>query len=329
MAEARAGSSMAYRRIGTSGLVVSEVALGGWLTWGAAVADDSARECIRTAIEHGVTFLDTADVYAAGKAESLLGAVLRDYKRSDLVVATKAYFRMSDNPNDRGLSRKHLFESLHKSLGRLGTDYVDIFQCHRFDPDVPVAETVRAMDDLIRQGKTLYWGVSMWNAEQLREATRIADATGAARPISNQPEYNLLERSIEESVLPFCEREGMGQVVFSPLAEGLLTGKYAGGRVPAGSRGASETWGRFLRDNMTPPNHAIVARLGAIAADAGMQLPVLALAWILRQRNVASVIIGASRPEQVRQNVRAAGVRLEAPLLREIEAALSGSLSAS
>jgi voltage-dependent potassium channel beta subunit len=329
VAEARAASSMGHRRVGTSGLVVSEVALGGWLTWGASVTDDSARACIRTAIEHGVTFLDTADVYAAGKAESLLGSVIRDYKRSDLVIATKAYFRMSDNPNDRGLSRKHLFESLHKSLGRLGTDYVDIFQCHRFDPDVPVAETVRAMDDLIRQGKALYWGVSMWSAEQLREAIRIADATGASRPISNQPEYNLLERSIEESVMPFCEREGIGQVVFSPLAEGLLTGKYAGGHVPEGSRGASETWGRFVRDIMTPGNHAIVARLAAIAADAGMPLALLALAWILRQKNVASVIVGASRPEQIRENVRAAGVRLEAPLLREIDAALSESLSAS
>jgi voltage-dependent potassium channel beta subunit len=320
---------MGYRRVGRSGLVVSEVALGGWLTWGASVDDESARDCIRTAIELGVTFHDTADVYAAGRAESLLGSVIRDFQRSDLVIATKAYFRMSDNPNDRGLSRKHLFESLHKSLDRLGTDYVDVFQCHRFDPDVPVAETVRAMDDLIRQGKALYWGVSMWSAEQLREALRIADATGAARPISNQPPYNLLERSIEESVLPFCEKEGIGQVVFSPLAEGLLTGKYAGGRLPDGSRASSEKWGRFLRESMTAHHHAIVDRLAAIAAEAGMPLPVLALAWILRQKNVASVILGATRPQQIVENVQASGVRLEPPLVREIEAALSGSLSAS
>jgi voltage-dependent potassium channel beta subunit len=329
MTDLRNASSMGYRRVGASGLVVSEVALGSWLTWGASVPDAAAEDCIRTAIERGITFLDTADVYAAGRAESLLGSVIRDYRRSDLVIATKAFFRMSDNPNDRGLSRKHLFESLHKSLKRLGTDYVDIFQCHRFDPDVPVAETVRAMDDLIRQGKALYWGVSMWNAEQLGEALRVADAAGAARPISNQPPYNMLERSIEESVLPFCESEGIGLVVFSPLAEGLLTGKYAGGRVPKESRGASERWGRFLRESMTPRHHAIVDRLAAIAADAGMPLPVLALAWILRQRNVASVIVGATRPEQIVENVRASGVRLEAPLLREIEAVLSGSLSAS
>jgi len=324
MAEAENGSTaMSYRRIGSSGLVVSEVALGSWLTYGAGVEDDVARDCIRTAIEHGVTFLDTADVYAGGQAESLLGTVLPDYRRSDLVVATKAYFRMSDNPNDRGLSRKHLVESLHKSLDRLGTDYVDIFQCHRFDPDVPIAETVRAMDDLVRAGKTLYWGVSLWSAEQMAEALRIADETGAVRPVSNQPPYSMLERSIEESVIPFCEREGIGQIVFSPLAEGLLTGKYAGGRVPAGSRAASETLGQFLHEKMTERNLAVVERLAGIAASAGMSLPVLALAWALRQPNVASVIIGASRPEQVVENVRAAGIRLEDSLLREIETVLS------
>lgn len=324
MAEAENGSTaMSYRRIGGSGLVVSEVALGSWLTYGAGVEDEVARDCIRTAIEHGVTFLDTADVYAGGQAEKLLGAVLPDYRRSDLVVATKAYFRMSDNPNDRGLSRKHLVESLHKSLRRLGTDYVDIYQCHRFDPDVPIAETVRAMDDLVRAGKTLYWGVSLWSAEQMAEALRIADGTGAVRPISNQPPYSLLERSIEESVIPFCEREGIGQIVFSPLAEGLLTGKYAGGHVPAGSRAASETWGRFLHEKMTERNVAVVERLAGVAASAGMSLPVLSLAWALRLPNVASVIIGASRPEQVVENVSAAGVRLEDSLLNEIETVLS------
>jgi len=324
MSETRADTTtMGYRRVGRSGLVVSEIALGSWLTYGAGVRDDVARRCIRTAIEGGVTFLDTADVYAAGRAESVLGSVLGDFKRSDLVVATKAYFRMSDNPNDRGLSRKHLFESIDKSLDRLGTDYVDLYQCHRFDPDVPVEETVRAMDDLVRQGKTLYWGVSFWSAEQMADAIRIADATGAARPVSNQPPYSLLERSIEEDVIPFCERSGLGQVVFSPLAEGLLTGKYAGGRMPPGSRAASETWGRFLREEMTERNHAIVDGLASLAADAGLTLPVLALAWVLRQPNVASAIIGASRPEQVEENVRAAGVRLDESLLRAIDDVLA------
>lgn len=319
------GPAMKYRHVGASGLVVSEVALGSWLTYGAGVPDETARDCIRAAIDRGVTFLDTADVYAGGRAETLLGSVLRDYQRSDLVVATKAYFRMSDNPNDRGLSRKHLFESLHKSLGRLGTDYVDLFQCHRFDPDVPIAETVRAMDDLIRQGKTLYWGVSMWTAEQMGEAIRIADGTGAARPVSNQPPYSMLERTIETSVIPFCEREGIGQVVFSPLAEGLLTGKYLGGRVPDDSRAASETWGRFLKEKMTDRNLAVVERLAALGKRAGVSLPVLALAWALRQTSVASVIIGASRPEQVEENVRAAGLELEESLLHEIEMVLSAS----
>ena len=316
---------MTYRRVGTSGLSVSEIALGSWMTYGAGVADDVAGKCIRTAIEHGITFLDTADVYAGGRAESLLGSVLRDYERSDLVVATKAYFPMSDNPNDRGLSRKHLFESLEKSLRRLGTGYVDIFQCHRFDEKVPVEETVRAMDDLVRQGKTLYWGVSMWSAEQMAEALRIAAATGAARPISDQPPYNMLDRGIEQKVVPFCEREGIGLLAYSPLAEGLLTGKYAGGAVPPGSRATSESFGRFLRPMMTQRNHRIVERLSAVAAEAQIALPVLALAWDLRQASVASVIIGASRPEQVAENVAAAGLALEPALAHRIEMVLSAS----
>ena len=318
-------STMTYRRVGTSGLVVSEIALGSWLTYGAGVDDDGATACLRAAIDSGIVFLDTADVYGGGAAESLLGSVLADYERSQLVIATKAYFPMSDGPNDRGLSRKHLFESIHGSLRRLRTDYVDLYQCHRYDADVPVAETVRAMDDLVRQGKILYWGVSCWSAEQIADALRIADETGAARPVSNQPPYNMLERSIEESVLPLCEREGLGQVVFSPLAEGLLTGKYVGGTIPDGSRAASERYGRFLHAKMTDRNQQVVERLAGVAAKAGFSLPVMALAWALRRPAVTSVIIGASRPEQIRENVRAAGLELEEDLLREIEMVLSGS----
>jgi voltage-dependent potassium channel beta subunit len=303
---------MEYRRIGRSGLTVSEIALGSWMTYGASVDDGKAEKCVRAALEAGVIFFDTADVYNKGEAEKVLGRILSGEKRSDLVIATKAFWPMSDNPNDRGLSRKHLFESLHKSLKRLKTDYVDLYQCHRFDPDVPVAETVRA----------LYWGVSCWDEKQIAEALRIADATGAARPISNQPEYSLLERTIEPAILPLCDREGLGQVAFSPLAEGLLTGKYRGGQVPDGSRAAHDRYGQFLRPKMTGGNLARVERLAAVAEEAGMSLPVLALAWALRNPGVDSVIIGATKPDQVRENVRAAGVQLEPAVLEKIEAAL-------
>ena len=313
---------METRRVGTSGLKVSEIALGSWMTYGASVDDGRAEKCVRAALDAGVYFLDTADIYNKGEAEKVLGKILAGEKRSDLVIATKAFWPMSDNPNDRGLSRKHLFESLHKSLKRLKTDYVDLYQCHRFDPDVPVAETVRAMDDLVRQGKTLYWGVSCWDEKQIADALRICDETGAARPISNQPEYSLLERYIEPAILPLCDREGLGQVAFSPLAEGLLTGKYRGGKMPEGSRASHDRYGQFLRPKMTEQNMARVERLAVIADELGMSLPVMALAWALRNPGVDSVIIGASRPDQVRENVKAAGVTLEAAVLEKIEAAL-------
>ncbi len=313
-----------HRRVGTSGLIVSEISLGSWLTYGAGVDDKTAAECLRAAIEEGIFFFDTADVYNAGEAEKVLGKVLSDQPRSELVIATKAFFPMSSHPLDRGLSRKHLHESLNRSLERLRTDYVDLFQCHRFDPNVPIAETVRAMDDLVRAGKTLYWGVSCWDDQQIAEAVRIADATHAARPISNQPPYNMLERGIEEKVLPWCSEHGIGQIVFSPLAEGMLTGKYSGGALPDGTRAASETLGRFLRPRLTERNLSIVDRLAAVATEAGTTLPVLALAWTLRNPGVAAAIIGASRPDQVRQNVKAAGFRIDDELLRRIDEVLEG-----
>jgi voltage-dependent potassium channel beta subunit len=316
---------MGYRRVGRSGLTVSEVALGSWLTYGAGVDTQTAERCVGAALDAGVIFFDTADVYNQGEAERVLGGILGGHRRADVVLATKAYFPMSDNPNDRGLSRKHLFESIHASLRRLGTEYVDLYQCHRFDANAPVAETVRAMDDLVRQGKTLYWGVSCWDEKQIAEALRIADATGAARPISNQPPYSMLDRGIEARVLPLCEREGIGQVVFSPLAEGLLTGKYRGGRVPEGSRASSDRLGQFLRPKMTEANHRTVERLAAIAERAGIELPRLALAWALRHPGVSSVICGATSPDQVRANVRAARTELPDDLRLEIEMVLSGS----
>jgi aryl-alcohol dehydrogenase-like predicted oxidoreductase len=314
---------MEYRRVGSSGLRVSEIALGSWLTYGAAVGDELAAECIHAALDAGVIFFDTADVYSRGHAEEVLGKTLSKHRRADLVIATKAYFPMSENPNDRGLSRKHLFESIHQSLRRLGTDYVDLYQCHRFDGDTPVAETVRAMDDLVRQGKILYWGVSHWSAAQIKDALKIADAIGAARPISNQPPYSMLDRRIEDDVLPFCKREGLGQVVFSPLAEGILTGKYSRGTIPAGSRAADERAGQFIRPHLTPSTLDRVDRLSRIADEAEMPLPRLALAWTLRDPGISSAIVGASRPEQVRENVTASGVVLPGDLLRRIEAVLS------
>ena len=313
------------RNLGRSGLIVSEISLGSWLTYGASVAEETAGDCLRAALEEGVFFFDTADVYNQGAAEQVLGRVLSERTRSDLVISTKAFFPMSDNPNDRGLSRKHLTESLHKSLTRLRTDYVDLFQCHRFDPNVPLEETVRAMDGLVRSGKALYWGVSCWDDRQIAEGLRVADELGAIRPISNQPPYNMLERDIEDRVVPYCEEHGLGQVVFSPLCEGLLTGKYSGGKIPEGSRASSETYGRFLRPRMTERNVSVVDRLAQVANEAGMTLPTLALAWALRLENVSSVIIGASRPEQVRENVKAAGVTLDRELLQRIEMILSGS----
>ncbi len=293
-------SSMPHRRVGSAGLRVSEIGLGTWLTFGSGIDDDTARECVRAALDAGITFFDTADVYSRGRAEEVLGEALRGVQRSDLVLATKAFFPMSEGPNDRGLSRKHLFESIDRSLKRLGTDYVDLYQCHRFDPETPVAETVRAMDDLVRAGKILYWGVSQWSAAQIRETLELADSMGAVRPISNQPSYSMLERRVEEDVLPFCRKAGVGQVVFSPLAEGVLSGKYAGGVVPKDSRAADEKAGQFVRPRLTPKNAALVDRLAALAKQAGTTLPRLALAWTLRDPVVAAAIIGASRPEQVR-----------------------------
>lgn len=313
---------MEYRRIGASGLRVSEIGLGSWLTYGSSVDNETALQCIRTALEEGVIFFDTADVYSRGRAEEVLGSSFYGVRREDLVIATKAYFPMSANPNDRGLSRKHLFESVHQSLRRLRTDYVDLFQCHRFDPETLVPETVRAMDDLARQGKILHWGVSHWTAEQIEEALRCADAIGAQRPISNQPPYSMLDRRIEEAILPFCKKRGIGQLVFSPLAEGILTGKYARG-IPPDSRAANERTGDFIRPHLTPEILARVERLSRIAGEAGMPLTRLALAWTLRDPGVSSTIVGASRPEQVRENVTASGVSLPTELLQEIEHALS------
>lgn len=306
---------MQYRHVGKTGLKVSAVSIGGWLTFGASVAEDSARAILRQAIEMGVNFIDVADIYARGGAETVVGHVIRDVQRSDLVISSKVYWPMSENPNDRGLSRKHIFESVHKSLKRLGTDYLDIYFCHRFDEETPIEETVRAMDDLVRQGKVLYWGTSVWTAHQLKNAARLARDSGYYPPVVEQPRYNLMDRGIETEVLPEIAELGMGLVVWSPLAQGLLTGKYNEG-VPAGSRGANTNW---LSDKLTPQNLAKVRELGDAAAAHGMTSGQLALAWILHNPNVASVITGATRPEQLAENLRAAEITLDAGLAKQLD----------
>jgi aryl-alcohol dehydrogenase-like predicted oxidoreductase len=313
-----------YRHVGKSGLRVSVIALGSWLTYGQGVDDDTAQSCIHTAFDLGVNYFDTANVYQGGVAEKVLGKALKSLPRSSYVLATKAYWPVSDGPNDRGLSRKHLFEQVHQSLRRLGTDYVDIFFCHRYDAETPLEETLRALDDLVRQGKVLYPGVSEWTAAQMAHALRIGEARGYDRITVDQPVYSMLSRGLEREILPLAEREGLGLVVFSPLAQGVLTGKYRPGQAPPeGSRGADPRLGRMLEGNLNENTLTKVEALRAVAADMGVELAQLALAWTLRHGAVSAAITGASRVEQVRTNVVAADITLDADALARVEAILS------
>ena len=311
---------MRYRHLGKSGLRVSEVSLGSWLTLGKSVDLAAARAIVRRAFDLGINLFDTADVYARGAAEESLRQALDGLPRHQLVLATKAFFPMSGGPNDRGLSRKHLVESVDGSLRRLGTDYLDLHQCHRADPETPLDETVRAYEDLVRQGKILYWGTSEWRADEIERACLVADTHGAYRPISNQPQYSILARRIEREVIPVCRREGLGQIVFSPLAQGVLTGKYAGAVRPAGTRAADPENGAFMQRFLDPDTLARVERLRPVAADAGCSLAELALAFCLREENVASVIVGATRVEQVDENARAPGVTLSPETIAAVNA---------
>jgi voltage-dependent potassium channel beta subunit len=301
---------MQYRNLGRSGLQVSEIGLGSWLTLGSSVDHADTREVVQRAFDLGINFFDTADAYARGRAEEVLGDALRGIPRHYVVVATKAFFPMSDRPNDRGLSRKHLFESVEASLRRLGTDYLDLHQCHRPDPATPVEETVCAYEDLVRQGKVLYWGVSEWSAAQIVDACRTADARGAYRPVSNQPQYSILRRQIEAEVLPISRREGLGQVVFSPLGQGVLTGKYSGGARPADSRAADAERNQFMTRYLAPEVLERIDGLRPLADELGLSLAQLALAWCLRQPGVSSAIIGATRVSQLDENCKASGTGL-------------------
>lgn len=304
---------MQYRKLGRSGLRVSEVAIGGWLTHGRSIGDEVTQAIVRQAFDLGINFFDTADVYNAGKAELALGVAIRDLRREHLVIATKCFFPMSEEVNDRGLSRKHITESVHASLKRIGIDYIDLMQFHRFDPEVPSEEIVLAIDDLVRKGKVLYWGVSEWKAHEITNIVAVARENMAHRPISNQPVYNMLQRGIEDSILPESQRLGLGQVVFSPLAQGVLTGKYApGSPPPEGSRGADERSNMFMKEHLREEVLHKVQKLGEFAAERRLTAAQLALGWCLRQPGVSSVIVGATSAAQVEANAAASGVALSA-----------------
>ena len=311
---------MKYRHLGSSGLLVSEISLGSWLTYGNAVADETANRTLDLAYDLGVNFFDTANVYNHGEAEKVVGKALKRHDRASYVLATKVYFPMSERPNDSGLSRKHVIESANASLKRLGLDYVDILYCHRYDEETPVEETLRAFDDLIRQGKVLYAGVSEWSAAQIEEAARIADRFLLNRFVVNQPMYNMLKRKIEDEIIPVSERNGIGQVVFSPLAEGILTGKYKNLKdIPADSRARDKKANYFIKSKLTQEALDTVSKLKQVADELGIPLSRMALAWILRQPNVTSALVGASRPEQIEENVKASGLQLPDDTLADIE----------
>lgn len=311
---------MKYRKLGGTGLKVSEISLGSWLTYGGYVERENAVNAIRTAYDLGINFFDTANVYERGGAEVLVGEALKAYPRESYVLATKVFWPMGDGPNDRGLSRKHVVEQANASLKRLGHDYIDIFYCHRHDPETPLHETLRAMDDLVRSGKVLYVGVSEWQASQIAEALGVADRYLLDRIVVNQPIYNMFERYIEKEIIPLSERSGIGQVVFSPLAQGLLTGKYTSTtEFPADSRASKIDW---MGKGITEEKINKVRQLEAIAAELEISVGNLALAWILRQPNVASALVGASRPEQVTENAKASGITLSEDVLTQIETIL-------
>ncbi|WP_339061456.1 aldo/keto reductase family protein [Tepidibacillus marianensis] len=315
---------MKYRRLGTTGVKVSEISLGSWLTYGGYVEQENAIKSIHKAYELGINFFDTANVYRRGEAEKVVGQALREFPRESYVLATKVFWPMGDGVNDRGLSRKHVIEQANASLKRLGLDYVDLYYAHRYDPETPLEETLRAFDDLINQGKVLYVGVSEWTPAQIAEAIHIADKKLLDRIVVNQPIYNMFERYIEKEIIPLSEAHGIGQVVFSPLAEGALTGKYKRDQAaPQGSRLADENSNQFVKRFLTEKHFNRIEQLERVAKELDITLPQLALAWILRQKNVSSALIGASRPEQVEENVKAVEVVLPDVILNRIEEILA------
>jgi len=315
---------MEFRHLGNSGLKISEIAYGNWITHGSQVEEDAANACVKQALEEGITTFDTADAYANTRAEAVLGRALKGQSRRDVEIFTKVYWPTNKRGhNDSGLSRKHIMESIDGSLSRLQTDYVDLYQAHRYDVETPLEETMEAFADVVKSGKALYIGVSEWTAEQISEGHRLARELHIPF-VSSQPQYSMLWRVIEQEIVPTCEELGVGQIVWSPVAQGVLTGKYKPGQAsPAGSRGTDEKSGaEFIKRWLSEETLERVARLEPIAADSGLSMSQLAVAWVLQNANVSAAIIGASRPEQVTENVKASGVKLDADTLTAIDEAL-------
>jgi len=309
---------MNFRKLGSSDIEVSDISLGSWLTYSGGVGREQARACVQAAFDAGINFLDTANVYGRGAAETLLGEVLSGRERSSYVLATKLFFPMSDS--DRGLSAAQIHKQIDASLRRLQTDYVDLYQCHRYDAQTPLEETMAALTEVVQAGKARHIGFSEWTAPQIEESLALP---GVERWVSSQPQYSMLWRVPEAEVIPLCEREGISQIVWSPLAQGVLTGKYRPGEPPpADSRAASESMGGFIDRLVEPRVLEAVQRLRPVADEAGLTMVQLALAWVLRRENVASAIVGATRPEQVHANASASGIALDPDMLAAIDEAL-------
>ncbi len=318
---------MEFRKLGNSGLKISSIAYGNWITHGSQVEEDAALTCVRAALDAGITTFDTADAYAGTRAETIMGKALAGERRQSLEIFTKVYWPTGRGPNDRGLSRKHVMESIDASLIRLQTDYVDLYQAHRYDHETPLEETMLAFADIVRAGKALYIGVSEWDADQIHAAAALARELHVPL-VSNQPQYSMLYRVIEAEVIPASIEEGLSQIVFSPVAQGALTGKYLPGQAPpAGSRATDTKGGSdFISEWMEDDVLTKVQLLRPIADEAGLTLAQLAVAWVLQNPNVAAAIIGATRPEQVAENVKAAGVTLDPTALKQIDEVLAGSI---
>ena len=317
---------MEYRKLGSSGMYVSEISYGNWITHGSQVEQEAAIKCVRTALDEGITTLDTADVYAGTRAETVLGKALKGVRRESYELFTKVFFPTGPGKNDRGSSRKHIMESVHASLKRLNTDHIDLYQFHRFDYETPLEESLSAFDDLIRQGKVMYIGFSEWKASEISAAVKIQKELGYNRFVSSQPQYSALWRVIEKEVDPVCRKEGIGHIVWSPLAQGVLTGKYQPGqKAPSGSRATDKKGGaNMINGWMREEVLTAVQKLKPIADTNGLTMGQLAVAWVLQNPNVSSAIIGATKPAQIKENVKASGVKLSTETMSQIDKALHG-----